>query len=262
MFCHKQTEGFQIGKIRSWNPPSAVWDTPSDLSLLKEIFKQPFYYLDKGGQAYAFVSQDGKTVLKLFKMHNLRQYPWLYRCALPPFLESYKLKQLLNQKQKLERLFDSAQMAYQKLQKESALIYLSLNPSTELSSITVTLVDLLGISHTISLKDVPFALQKRGERALTLIKQALENQDLERGKQLIDQILACLKTRHDKGVGDLDPSVTRNLGFVDNTPFFIDIGGFCPLEQTISLKSSDTEPLEEWLEVRSKELSLYLKERL
>lgn len=264
-FCHKQTAGFQITKIYSWLAPDSRWDLPhtkEEIANLQTIFSTPFHFLGKGGQAYAFSSQDGSVVLKLFKMHNLRQYPLAYRLSLPFPFESFRLKSLLQQRNKLERMFLSSFIAYHSLSDESALLALNLNPNPSLKSLTVTLIDKLGIAHKISLDQIPFALQKKGERAVTRLARCIEQKDLRGGKEIIQKIISHLKARHEKGLGDLDPCVRRNFGIlVDGTPFFIDIGGFVPRD-TDSLLSlaKETSSLHEWLSNRSFELTSYLEE--
>jgi len=266
-FCHKKTSGFQIAKIYSDLPADPRWNlfhSKEEIAILHEALQTPFYFLGKGGQTYAFSSQDGTLVLKLFKMHNLRQYPLAYRLFLPFPCESFRLKALLNQKKKLERMFSSSFLAYHSLKEESALLAMNLNPDHALQSVTVTLVDKLGIAHTLPLDRIPFALQKRGERAIYQLSLCIENRNTELGKKILDQIVMQIKARREKNLGDLDPCIRRNFGILpDRTPFFIDIGGFIPVEQrALPPIHQDTESLYAWLEARSPELTSYLKELL
>lgn len=221
LFCHKQTGGFSPHKIQSHLSHNPYWDTPSqDLPILK----QSFHYLGKGGQCYAFVSEDGTTVLKLFKMHNLRQYPLAYRLLLPFTVDSWRLKTLAHQQEKLRRTFTSCQIAYSKLQHETALLHLQLNPDATLP--TITLIDKLGISHQLSLKNVPFALQKKGEKASVHLKALLREGKQSQAEELLDKVKNCISLRKAKGIGDYDPSFRKNIGLIDGEPFFIDIGNF------------------------------------
>lgn len=266
-FCHKKTSGFQIAKIYSDLPADPRWDlahSKEEMAVLHQALQTPFYFLGKGGQTYAFSSQDGTLVLKLFKMHNLRQYPLAYRLFLPFSCESFRLKTLLNQRKKLERMFLSSFLAYHSLKEESALLAMNLNPDPALQSVRVTLVDKLGIAHTVPLGRIPFALQKRGYRAIHQLALCIEEKNLELGKNILDQIVMHIKARREKNLGDLDPCIRRNLGMLDDrTPFFIDIGGFVPMKE-ISLPPihQETESLHAWLEARSPELTSYLDELL
>src|SRR2546422_718538 len=90
IFCHNQTKGFQVCKIYSPLPYDAQWEIQGEGVKLNSTFR----FLGKGGQFYAFVSDDGKTVLKLFKMHNLRQYGFVYKLNFFPFLNNIKVRLL------------------------------------------------------------------------------------------------------------------------------------------------------------------------
>jgi len=260
LFCHKQTAGFQMTKVVSHLPSSPQWELPQEGVLVEEYLKQPFYYLDKGGQSYAFLSQDGKVVLKLFKMHNLRQYPYAYKMTLPGILDQLRLKMLCGQKEKLNRLFNSCHLAYTQLKEETALIYLNLNPNPDLESIHVTLIDKLGIAHNVSLKKIPFALQERVNRALNSLKVDFKNNDLLTAKEKIKQMITCLQQRLAKGIIDIDPAFKRNMGFSEKRAILMDIGAFFLAQQPLSQEDliQETQRLRCWLEKRSPEMADYI----
>src|SRR4029079_17540498 len=67
--------GFTVEKISSKLSFNEAWEIhPLSLEardhLLHTVLSQTFYYLGSGSQSYAFASQDGKYVLKFFKMHK------------------------------------------------------------------------------------------------------------------------------------------------------------------------------------------------
>lgn len=255
--CHLKTAGFQLSKIHSFLPYNPAWEIPGQETPPDALLQSPFHFLGKGGQGYAFVSEDGAVVLKLFKMHNLRQYPWAYTVSLPPALDQLRLKLLLEQRKKLERTFTSSLIAYTQLQEETALLYLNLNPNPNLANTYVTLVDKLGIPHRLCLKDIPFAIQRKGESAASRLKRLLKKNDLISAKLLIHQMIECLNHRKIKGVIDYDPSPKRNMGFTQDRAFFIDIGNFAASEEK---ENSDIESLRRWLSRKSAELTSYLDE--
>ncbi len=266
-FSHAQTDGFQIVKITSSLPASPEWETEAstshDMDLLQKIFLQPFHYLDCGGQCYAFISEDREIVLKLFKMHHLRQYPLLHKIPMPGPLAELKDKFLNFQKQKLGRVFSSCKIAYSELKEETGLIYLNLNPNEAFSALHLQLVDKLGITHTVNLSNIPFVLQYRADNAFKKLRVYLKQNDIEGGKKVIREILDCLKTRYQKGIKDLDPSLRRNLGLLNDRAIAIDIGGFFHAAAPISIEEAkqelahDTRRMRIWLEKRSPELTSY-----
>lgn len=266
-FSYAQTDGFQIVKIISSLPSSPEWEigspTPGDMDMLRELFSKPFHYLDCGGQCYAFISEDRKIVLKLFKMHHLRQYPLLHKMPMLGALAELKAKFLLFQKQRLERVFSSCKIAYSELKSETGLIYLNLNQNEVFSSLHPQLVDKLGITHRVNLAKIPFVLQYRADNAFKELRVHLRQNDIEGGKKVIREILDYLKARYQKGIKDLDPSLRRNLGLLENRAIAIDIGGFFHSSTSISIEEAqaelarDTRRMRIWLEKRSPELTNY-----
>lgn len=267
-FCHRQTDGFQTVKIASDLPVLKEWEVPSvnvqEKEQLKAIFSQPFTFLDSGGQCYAFLSQDGKLVLKLFKMHHLRQYPLLHRLHLPGIFDQWRVQFLIFQKQKLQRVFSSSKLAYTALKNETGLLYLNLNPSEEFKDLQVTLIDRIDIRHRVNLKSVPFVLQYRADNPFDMLRLHLAHKDLNSGKQVVKQIIDCLTDRYEKGIKDLDPALRRNIGLLKDRAIAIDIGSFFTSENVSNIIEKkqelidDTRRMHRWLKKRSKELAEYL----
>ncbi len=64
-FCHQQTDGFAVVKM-------STTLLPYSSEMKTDTFPdQKYTYLTKGGQSYVFLSEDGKTVLKLFRSSKL-----------------------------------------------------------------------------------------------------------------------------------------------------------------------------------------------
>lgn len=258
-FCHRQTDGFQLTKIRS-NISSLSEQEHQSSTSIQEILKQQFTYLGSGGQCYAFLSEDKKTVLKLFKMHHLEQHKWIQYLALPGILDSWRLKVIAVQKQKIEKFFESNTLAWSTLKEESGLIHLCLNPP-EKSPYTTTLIDKLNISHTISLDKIPFALQHYAENPFKKLRTHIARKEMAEAKAIVKNIVDILKQRYEKGIGDLDPALRRNVGLLDDKAIFIDIGAFVPDLKTINQKEllwSETRRMDRWLDKRAPELKEYL----
>ena len=73
-YCFVQLSGFSPKKILSDFSEHPDWNTSpslSDHSAIEKVLDQPFFYLGKGVQCYAFISQDGTTVLKFFKHYHM-----------------------------------------------------------------------------------------------------------------------------------------------------------------------------------------------
>ena len=111
--CHKATDGFALVNVYAPPGDNGKWhrtDSPDS-----NLLDQTYHYFDSGSQSYVFVSEDGKTILKLFKFQHMRTPPWL------DFLPSKgKLGEKRGKKRKtLEKTFNSYSLAYDQLKEET-----------------------------------------------------------------------------------------------------------------------------------------------
>lgn len=228
-FCHQQTAGFTLLKIQSNHSPHSRWEPPflnkeSDPKLFSH-FEQKFTFFSYGGQAYVFLSEDGQTVLKLFKQHHMRIPTWIKLLPLPQPLNKFRNKFIHRREEKLEGLFDSCKIAFDELKEDTGLLYLHLNPTKHLQK-KLTLVDKLGIAHTIDLDTSDFLLQRRALLASEHFSQLRSRGDIEAGKESIDSLLKMMAKRSQKGIYDRDPNLRRNCGFISNQAVEIDVGSY------------------------------------
>lgn len=244
-FCHQQTEGFRIRKIASDLPFRAEWATPSASNEIRTLLKQPYHFLGSGGQCYAFLSEDGSTVIKFFKHHHLRPLPFS--------IQAQKRTATLN------HTFSSFKIAYDHLREETGILYLHLNRTRDLK-IKMTLIDPIGISHEIDLDTTTFAVQKCAKPALpTLQKLCFEKKVEEAGSHLAS-LLDMMMVRVRSGIGDCDPNIHNNIGFIDGKAVEIDLGSFF-LDETLAdplaqkrVLFFETLKLRRWLKKRTPEL--------
>lgn len=117
-----------------------------------EVFAQPYDFLGKGAQFYAFSSRDGLYVLKLFKTHH-------------GFFAGQKSKE-----ERRARLFRSAGLAQDKLAKQTGLLQLHLHRTNGICP-EVLIYDKLHIAHRLYLDEVAFVLQKKGETAESRLRR-------------------------------------------------------------------------------------------
>ncbi len=255
-FCHWKTAGFTIQKIQP-----KIHDTSSDDRRLTQeeisLLSQNFKFLSSGGSCYAFESEDGKYVLKLFKQHHLYPFSWANALPLPHFLK----ERLTAKQRKRERVFNSCKIAYRDFKEKTGLIALHLS-LTDQELPTINLVDKLGIAHRLSLGKIEFILQKKAEMAYPHFVRLMKENDLEGAKRAVDEILQLVAYFPAHGVRDLDPNIKTNCGFIGNRAIKIDVG---PLirderEQTAIQKrvSKASRQLKRWLNEHYPELASYL----
>src|SRR3972149_213211 len=227
-FCHEKTGKFELYKICSDLPFSKDWDTgcPSkeELANLKTVFNQPFRFIGKGGQAFVFGSDDGKYVIKFFRISRLQAPIWLKAINLP-FLESYRQRVILEKNGLLQRDFLSYATAWKELREETGMVFCHLN-KTDFLSQKLQIYDKIGISYEIDLDRMEFVVQKKADLFFPYLERCLKEENQELIQQALSSFVRLLYTRYQKGIVDNDPNLNINFGFVEGNPIQIDIGRF------------------------------------
>jgi hypothetical protein len=221
-----RTPGFGIQKIRSPFIPHPEWETAAlsveERSQVDAIFSQKFYYLASGAESYAFVSEDGKSVLKFFKMKHLIPKTWLKYFPLPG-LKHYRFLKTDRRQARCQALFGNYKAAYEELKEETGLITVHLNKTRDLYY-SVILVDRAGREYRADLDNLEFVLQKRAELIYDRVAQLMQKGDVAGAENALRAVLHVVETRSQKGYRDCDGGVSRNYGFVGDEPIHIDVG--------------------------------------
>jgi hypothetical protein len=236
----------------------------TELDTLKIIANQPFRYLVKGSQAYAFISQDGRYILKLFKLHHLKSVQWLEGLPCPQFCVKYRDSLVHRRKYRTNLTLTSYKLAAENLKDECALLYTQILPSGSYS-VPVTIIDAIGRSYTIDLAQSSFAIQKRASLVLPSLEHWITSGDITSAKKALNSMVSLIKLRSSKDIQDTDPDLHKNAGLIGTTAIHIDIGSFHknPSIRTEEAMKADMKKifsrLLSWLEPRSSELHSYLK---
>ena len=225
--CIKRTKGFSYKKIHSFYRYESRWDFgPPNAALLDQISSQPFSLMGSGKECYAFVSADGEIVVKFFKQKHMRtQYLLNYL----PFSKEIQMirNEILNRhKNRRMRLYQSYQLAHERIQDHSGVLYLHLTKSDYLRK-PITLISPRGKKLTLKLDDMEFLVQKRAYSIFASLKESLE-----RGEETIDSILDYLIVRNQRGIGDEDINCERNLGIREGKIIQVDVGELYPAVPT------------------------------
>lgn len=240
LFCKAQTDGFSVARVQSDLPYDSKWEVapPSD-SLkeeMKHILSQPFHYLGRGGQCFAFVSEDQQYVIKFFKHRFYKPYEILLQLPLPRSLDQIRKRKMDKILFKIDRDCTSYKIAYEEIPQETGLVYLHLHPKEGFEQ-SVSIIDKLGITHTLSLNKMAFILQKRAEPVPLHLKRLMEAGDKMASRKAIHAILETIISCSHKGIMDDDPGLHRNFGFIEDKPMFIDVGRF--KRETAALSQQD-----------------------
>jgi hypothetical protein len=199
------TRGFKIKKTELELESCSNWEVVPKLSAVEVrlILSQPFRYLDKGAQCYAFLSEDGQYVLKLFRFDQ-------------------RQRKNFSKLERASRFLDASKLAYVLAAEETGLLHLHLNPTSNALP-TVKARGPLGQSFRLPLDRFRFALQKRATPLEEGLFKALKSGKLN---ERVEEIISLLESRIGKRIGNTDPSLWRNFGFLDDRAIEIDFGNY------------------------------------
>lgn len=219
-----------------------------------EILKQPFTYLGRGRQCFAFESPDKKYVLKLPRTDIHKVPLWLRSLPFPSLRE--KIEQ--NHKRRRGLILDSFQIASKNLAKETGTLYV--HKGDLLSKQTLTLVDKMGLTHRLPLESTFFALQHRHNSWTNCFLKDLKK-DPSKAKETLDSLISVIEKRAKMNIINRDRSFLRNYGFDGKEAYQIDIGSFYFSDHPNAFQKSicdSIDPIESWLKEISPDLQSYL----
>lgn len=219
-------------------------NSAKDIQALEEIFSQPFHYLDRGKQSYAFVSTNGKYVLKFFDVRCLRS-------GAIPLLAPVGKKSCAR---KLRRLMQGYLVAQKYDRDNTGLLFVQLAPDDRYT-IIVKVIDRFGLTHEIDVAKYPFALQLKAKPTREVITTLLSNGDVLGAITSLKHLIAMYVDEYQRGVRDLDHNIMYNTGFVGDNPIRFDVGRLTfseenknPIVYTKDLEKVVIGRVGEWLE--------------
>ncbi len=214
-FCTLRTEGFTCLKIENNFSKPPIHTGLPDEKVVK-LLSQEFRYYKRGAQSFVFLSEDGNTVLKVFNNRLLSQAALLHYL---PF--AYHSKYHLHKR--LKTTFTSYHLAATQLKKETGVLYAHLSPHPDLD-LNLTLIDKLGIRHTISSKKTGFLLQKRTRLVYPALSRSMKEGNADQAKLIITSLINLVGRCHEIGVINEDPSIRKNFGLDGNRCIVLDVG--------------------------------------
>lgn len=227
---NRLTDGFSLRQIASTLPYNATYDvsyTQEEKAALEPLFEQSFRYLGKGCQCYAFGSEDGKFVLKLFKHKHLRPLKWTSYLPLKGLLKEKRELNRQHCQQRAKQLLSSYKLASEELVEETGLVCIHLNKTPFLGK-QVVIIDKIGRKYRVAIDAHEFILQRRAVGLKEVFSQALQKQDDHAVEQKIQDLIHLIVLRCSKGIRDKDRSFVPNVAFCpyEGKAIFIDVGQF------------------------------------
>ncbi len=267
------TSGFKVSKTVFNNYQDIFYQNrfeKGDFYQLEKILQQKFVFLGKGCQVYAFVSDDGRYVLKLLKLHRFRSpFRKFFKAAVLKrgfATQEDEIKDLQNrQKKRLFSAFTNYRLAMDALKEETALVYAHFNPEFKLPKIQVQ--DRLGRCFWLDLNKTFFLIQKKARELKAQLLFLRQKQKTEEAKKIIDWSVAHLKRRLNCQIFESDQSgYVRNLGLLNEKAISIDVGNFkqrkeASKEELITEYKCCLNRLYSWAEKNYPEIADYIKEK-
>lgn len=240
------THGVRLGKCRFEWPFISEWEAaPLPVDQEKKIFSQPFTYLGKGRQSYVFESQDGRYVLKLFRLGRSkimygREIVRILRRTL-----GLKVRDEKPFEERMAAIFSSCKQIFERGAHLSQLIWIHLNPK-EGTMPQILLRDRLGRKMWVDPEKDRFIVQRKGEVFFRRLKAERDREPMIKAYlHLLDQLAG-------KGLSITDPTMGRNFGYLNGKAFLLDVGSvvYNPKEAE-STKAHFTSRLEHWIEAKN-----------
>lgn len=242
--CHKLTDGFTLSRIQ-FDSQDIVKNAPDTATLA--ILDQPYHYFNCGHQCFAFISEDGRYILKFFKYTHHTPPAWTAQVPLLNRIKSLRPERIKKITWKRDRDFRGYQLAFDRFREQTGILSLHLHP-TDSAYPTITLYDKLKIRHTLDLNTTPFVLQIKATPTYSTFSAWLHSGDLDKVRTGISHVIALCKERISLQILDEDVHLYCNFGFVGETPIQIDPGRFSQSTAPLPIQQLDpfVKELQEW----------------
>ena len=212
-FIPKNSHKFSLKTISAELPFNAEWEGNGELE--DSILEQTYRYLGGGGQSFAFLSEDGKYVIKFFKQYKFAIPLW--RTYFPHEKKRVKMQNKRN------IVFSAFKSSFDHLMQETGLIFIHLNATSHLKK-TLKLYDHQNHFHLLDLDSLQFVVQKKADLAFDRIDALMKNHDVLGATRAIDQLLTLPQKLTQKGFRNRDSNFRSNYGFVDSQAICFDVG--------------------------------------
>lgn len=212
------TGGFRVSSCRTKLNNRPEWTPSAPSKEVEKVLSQPFFLSQRGSQSYAFMSQDGQYMLKIFakplKQCLFAHKVWPYR---PPLDQAiYHLQ--------MEKGIEGYHLAGKLSSESTALLYLHLN-ATEGMLPFVTLQDVFKRTYKLPLDSFRFVLQKKCEMLAPALKKIAKYRP-EEIKPLVDSYLQAIAYRASLGIRNRDTEFRKNFGLLDKKVIEFDCGEY------------------------------------
>jgi hypothetical protein len=264
---HHATKGFCLSKVRSNLMQETTFAAveEKDKQFLDELFEQKFHFLGRGLQSFAFESEDGKYVLKLFNNRYPRNVRLFSVLSHLPIVSNWAEERKAYFTEKFTKTFQSYKIAFEEMQEKTGLAYIHLKSTQGLPN-KLVIVDPLHISHEIDPNAFGFLIQKKATLIYPALKTYITSNDLEGTKQALASLIDLFFWKWEQGIADNDPLIRTNYGLLKGKALQIDVGplskqAVLPQDQKAQIQKISAS-LRHWLTENAPELITFLDQEL
>ena len=261
LICKGLNGNFDAEDLIKPSKKGSAWDTSFAKDFdISSLLKQKFHYLGKGHQAFAFVSEDGQYVLKLFKPHypHIEFFGESFNFTYIPFSKwLYKVVAKEAYDKRLQEDFTSYVNAYTTFKDESLVEYLHLAETSDLKE-PLRLFDKINILREFDSNSTCFLIQKKVEPLQATLQNLLKEDKIGDVRIVLEKLLHLLVRRVDLGFYKPTHKFHANFGCIGLEPYQLDIGNLLT-PKDLGL-AEDTKTIN--LETSVKKLKLWLGEHI
>lgn len=221
--CFFHADTFSVSKIkprRDFSFQATPTVSHKEIEELRTIISQPFTYLSEGPESYVFASQDGKYVIKFFKMRRMTPKYWLNYIPLP-WLEKKRLSKIEERERVRHECFGGLKIAFEKFKYQTGCLFLHLF-RTQYLRMKVVVQDNEEKWHEIPLDQVPFLMQKRVTMLPEYIQQLMDKGKKEDVIRHLCQLLDLMKITCYKGYIPVSEEIEVDYGFLEDRPIYVE----------------------------------------
>jgi hypothetical protein len=213
------TDGFRISRIEGFERMGKERGFSEEAAL---ALSQPYFYLGRGRQCFAFQSEDGQYVIKFPRLDRYRNRLLFRACPFDLFKTSIN-QRLKSHAHRKEKLFTSFEISCDELQEDTAIVAMFNAPK---NGKKLEITDRLGRVFWLSLENTGFILQRKLRLFRDVFQEALAKGDRSAIDCILEQFLEVVTRIADKGILSKDGSFLNNFGFDKTRCFQIDVGSF------------------------------------
>lgn len=238
-------------ELESIQPRWALERLPEER--LAQLLAQPFDYLGSGAQSVAFVSRDGRWVLKLLHYKLVNPPPWLF------LVERLRWnKRRTSRLDELRNQFEAYRLVAAASPELAGIVHLDFRLGDAPHRL-VSVYDRMGFHHRLDLSRLSWLLQERLVAAEGRIRQQLIDGETEAANSSLAAIDQLIVKEGQLGLYDRDKGMIHNTGFDPQGQLrHFDIGCLLPLPEgaegeklLAEHRSAVAERLRRWLKEKA-----------